>query len=62
MSTLLKILLWILLGLLVIISIHSIFTGGLSNAIAIIKADGFFEYIKQYFIEIWNGFKTTFGI
>lgn len=62
MQTFLKVLFWIFFGLLIIIGLHSIFDGGLSNAVTIIKTEGFFEFIKQYFMEIWNGFKTTLGL
>ena len=62
MRIFLKVLFWILFALLIVISLHSIFNGGISNMVAIIKSEGFFEFLKQYFMEIWNGFKTTIGL
>ena len=57
-----KILFWCFFALLLLISFHSIFNGGIDNMVQIIKQDGFIEFIKQYFIEIWTGFKTTIGL
>lgn len=62
MHTFLKVLFWIFFGLLAIIALHSIFSGGISDMIQITKNEGFFEFLKQYFMEIWNGFKTTIGL
>lgn len=62
MRLFLKILFWILFAILCLISLHSIFNGGIDNMIQIIKQDGFFEFIKQFFVEIWTGFKTTIGL
>lgn len=61
MRTFLKILFWVFFAVLVIVFMHSTFNGGIENMVEITKADGFFEFLKQYFMEIWSGFKTTLG-
>lgn len=62
MRTFFKVLFWIFFGLILLISIHSIFNGGIENMIEITKNDGFFEFLKQYFMEIWNGIRALFGM
>ena len=61
MKLFLKITMWVFIGLFILIAIHSLFNGLIDDAIQISKTEGFFEFIKQFFVEIWTGFSTTFG-
>ena len=62
MQTFLKVLFWVFFAIILIIALHELFSGGIDNMITIIKQDGFFEFIKQYFMELWKGILHTFGL
>jgi len=47
---------------LVVIAIHALFNYGIGHYGDLIKQHGFWGSVKQFFVEIWTGFKTTFGI
>ena len=52
----------ILIIALVVIAIHALFNYSIGHYGEMIKAHGFWGSVKQFFVEIWTGFKTTFGI
>lgn len=47
---------------LVIISLHLLFNGGVDTYKALIDEHGFWGAVKEFFIQIWTGFKATVGI
>ena len=52
----------ILIIALVVIAIHALFNYGIGHYGDLIKEHGFWGSIKEFFVEIWTGFKTTCGI
>ena len=47
---------------LILIALHLLFNGGVDTYKEMIKEHGFWGAIKEFFVQIWTGFKTTCGI
>lgn len=52
----------ILIIALVIVALHLLFNGGIEMYKSLIKEHGFWGAVKEFFIQIWTGFKATCGI
>lgn len=52
----------ILIIALVLVALHMLFNGGIEMYKQLIKEHGFWGAVKEFFVQIWTGFKATCGI
>ena len=59
----LKLLCWIISIAAIVLALYYLFAaGGIDQIKASIEANGFWGSFKEFFVELWNGFKATVGI
>lgn len=58
-----KLLCWIISIAAIVLALYYLFAaGGIDQIKTSIEANGFWESFKEFFVQLWNGFKTTVGI
>lgn len=62
LKRIIKILIYVILGILSLFGIYHLFTGGATTMADIIKQDGFWSFIKQFFGELIKGIQMTLGL
>lgn len=62
LKVLFRLILTIVFVVLILIALHLLFNGGVDTYEAMIEKHGFWGAVKEFFKEIWTGFKTTCGI
>ena len=62
LKVLFRIIFAVLIIALVLVSLHLLFNGGITYYKLMIQEYGFWGAVKEFFVQIWTGFKATCGI